>query len=724
MNDNNSASTPLEFDQSKRLRTTLAVVQGLKLLPRLQLEAEATVSHDQTKRITYLATLYSRIHLEMFHHWKEQATVTHRPGTMPDPEKRKEFRKAIASLVHDSENNKGTAVFDNNGFVIFAEDIAERMAMFYYKMRNIRPFVYGNRLTLDFFMVALGKLPAVRVVYPHGIDFRRLDARDTVALHNLESSKEDVIIAFQHALDPNRTKGLCNVANAYGVWPDNKKLLSGIPFLSYKTDDDIDCIVTVNGGLIPVDQIDEKLFTADRHVADTQIGVGAKVIGYIPGTEELRSAKEVEIDGITVTDPSSAPLFCLDVNITTGLRTPSHMELVELIKQCLGANATIFDLANNEEVKRTLLNAADNDKRLRRSVEIAYERLGKITAIFDDAIKEIFQGKSPVSRPTLFMSMGGSGVGKTIVEDIARAHCGDNFVITSLDEFRKRSKLYTVLTAANHHSDDYVYVEPFANRLRDLVAERARNQGINILYDGTGIPYSPRYSKIVKEFREAGFHTNVVAVDAFLVKPPGREEELRRSSVIESVKERFQKIGRALPWVITIYKHIHAPESFLSGLEDSFLEKISLFANDGEVNRYYLVAESFMFSEKEICDLHQHEKSGTLAEYFRFLIRSRPDSTLRNLVAEDEQGLEEFIGRNPEFEEANVAYQVYPWSSGYRVLAIYNTGRMIDFLEKRKLNPNASGEEGLLHKADTLAFDVDPLCEEPWRTRLRGPIAF
>lgn len=722
MNGNNSsAPTPVEPDQFKRLRTTLAVLQGVKLLPRLQLEAEATISHDQTKRITYLATLYSRIHLELFYHWKEQAIITHRPGTMPDADKRREFRKAIASLVFDSENNEGTAIFDNNGFVIYAPDIAERMATFYYKMRHIRPFAYGNRLTLDFFMVALSKLPAVRAVYPHGIDFRRLDARDAAALHHLESNKEDVVIAFRHALDPYRTRGLGNIANAYGVWPDNKKLLSGIPFLSYKTAQGIDCIVTVNGGLIPLDQIDEKLFAGGIHVADVQIG-GAKVIGYLPGTEDLHCDKVMEIDGITITDPASAPIFCLDVNITTGLRTPSHMEVIALIKRHLGANATIFDLANNPTLKQTLLAAADKDKLLCRSIEIAYERLSKITAIFDKAIQEIFQGKKPVSHPTLFLSMGGSGVGKTIVEDVARASCGDNFVIASLDEFRKRSKLYQVLTAANHHSDDYVYVEPFANRLRDLVAEHARKHGINILYDGTGIPYSPRYSKIVQQFREAGFKTQIIAVDAFLVKPPGRKGELSRPSVIESVKERFQKIGRALPWVITVNKHIQAPESFLNGLEDPFVEKIALFANDGEMNRYYLVAESFMFSEEEINELRQQEKSGTLAEYFQFLIRARADSTLRNLVGDDEQGFKELIGRNPEFEGANVAYQAYAWSSGYRLLAIYNIGRMIDFLEKRKLNPNASGEEGLLHKADTLAFDVDPLGEEPWRTRLRGAV--
>jgi hypothetical protein len=86
----------------------------------------------------------------------------------------------------------------------------------------------------------------------------------------------------------------------------------------------------------------------------------------------------------------------------------------------------------------------------------------------EQAKQAIFAGKMSDPQPKLFMSMGGAGSGKTAVEEIAAAHCGDNFVITSLDEFRKISDLYQVLTAASHHSDDYVYVEPFANRLRSL----------------------------------------------------------------------------------------------------------------------------------------------------------------------------------------------------------------------------------------------------------------
>ena len=256
------------YKQLKKLRTALAIAQGAKLLSTLQQEAEGTVSHDQTKRVTYLTELFSRIHREMYQDWKEQPTVVHRPGTMTDADKRKEFREAIESLVLDGDDNKDTAIFDNNGFVISTENIADRLANFYQKMRSVRPFAYGNRLSLDFFITMLGKLPAIKSVYEQGIDFRRIGANDAAALHNPMSTFREITLAFQHALDPSLCKSLQNNPNDYGKWPENKKFVYGIPFLSHKTDCDIECLVTVNGGLVPMDLIKKEFFIPGKHLAD------------------------------------------------------------------------------------------------------------------------------------------------------------------------------------------------------------------------------------------------------------------------------------------------------------------------------------------------------------------------------------------------------------------------------------------------------------------------
>lgn len=253
-----------------------------------------------------------------------------------------------------------------------------------------------------------------------------------------------------------------------------------------------------------------------------------------------------------------------------------------------------------------------------------------------------------------------------------------------------------------------------------MVAQHAREAGINILYDGTGIPYQPRYSGIIQDFEAAGFHTQITAVDAFLVKPVGREQELSRCGVIDSVKERFKRTGRALPWVITIDKHIRAPRSFLTAVEDAYLDKLTLFANDGEIDKHYLVAESFVLSEREVTALQQHQLQATLQPFLKTMICKHPDSFLKNLAGYDLDKLQTLIDRNPAFTESNVSYQIYSNPFGLRGLVIYNTQRWIDFIQKRQLNPNASGEEGLLHKSDSLIFHVDPLAEKPWITRLQG----
>ncbi len=708
------------YKQLKKLRTALAIAQGAKLLSTLQQEAEGTVSHDQTKRVTYLTELFSRIHREMYQDWKEQPTVVHRPGTMTDADKRKEFREAIESLVLDGDDNKDTAIFDNNGFVISTENIADRLANFYQKMRSVRPFAYGNRLSLDFFITMLGKLPAIKSVYEQGIDFRRIGANDAAALHNPMSTFREITLAFQHALDPSLCKSLQNIPNDYGKWPENKKFVYGIPFLSHKTDCGIECLVTVNGGLVPMDLIKKEFFIPGKHLADYPLCPSENMIGYLPGTEDVRKSGSYEIDGISIGIDGAAPLFCLDINMLTGLRSPGHTEVLQLLKRCEGENSLIFDLVNNDGLKDKMINSANGDIRLIRAVEIAYERLTKIIKQLADTIETLFEGKTSDANPSLFMSMGGAGSGKTAVEEIALAHCGDNFVTASLDEFRKKSDLYKILTAASHHSDDYVYVEPFANRLRDLVADHAKRKHINILYDGTGIPYQPRYSNIVNQFKANGFYTQITAVDAFIIKPENRENELIRSSVITSVKERYETDGRALPWVVTVDKHIRAPRSFLNALEHEMLNKISLFANDGEKNKHYLVAESFFFSDLEVMDLKKNQLAGTLLSYLYLWIRDREDSILKNLTHGDDNQLEELISRNPNFTENNIAFQIYPNKNGNRVLLIYSAHRMVDFIEKRQLNPNASGEKGLLHKPESRSFYVDPYTKYPWITKLQN----
>jgi fido (protein-threonine AMPylation protein) len=695
------------YPQLKQLRTSLAISRGIKLMSVLQQEGATTISHDQSRRITYLTALFTRIHREVFHDWNEQATVSHRPGAISNANKRLDFRKTIGLLVSEPNLNTDTAIFDNNGFVIKTENIAERLADFYQKMRQVRPFNYGNRLTLDFFMVALGRLPTFRGVYEQGIDLRRLNLNDKTILHDPNSSFRELTRVFECSLDPNLNTDLNNCANGYGHWPENKKLIAGMPFLSHKTALGIDCLVTVNGGLIPIEKIEISLFLGGKHLADYPLISPENIIGYLPSTESLRSPDKTEIDGIAVDKNGSAPLFCLDCNLLTGLLSSSHAELLELIQQYAGDKVDVYDLANNKPLFSRLLLAAHNDSRLQRSVEIAYQRLTKMTAKLESAKLAIFADKTAVSKPKFFMSMGGAGSGKSAVEDIAKAQCQENFIIASLDAFRIQSDLYQILTAANHHSDDYVYVEPFAKRLRDLVAAHALANNFNILYDGTGIPFNPRYAQLIKKFKRAGFNTQITAVDAYMVIPTELLDKTTGQSIFTRVKNRFDQTQRALPWVITIDKHIRSPKSFVNALEHPQLDKISLFGNEGGKDQHYLVAESFAVTDADIGTLHEQQLAGTLSGHLKSMMRNRDDSVLRILSQNSDDTIASLAAKNRGFKEKNVAYLIYVSEFGQRVLVIYNIRRLVDFINKRQLNPYASGPDGLRHRRELLSFIVE-----------------
>lgn len=711
-----------------RLRNALALNRSIETLASIVREAETTVEHDETKRVSYMTNLLIRSHKENFSDWKEQNV--HRPGEMQTGTARDAVRSAILNVLcanggHGDVPPKG--LFDSNGYVIYHEKphVAEVLGEFYDKMRDAKPFAYGNELTLDFFMVALGKLPAFQEVYPDGIDMRRLDKADIDGLHH--GGRKDIVRAMEHALEGTRTPPLKNKANGYGEWGKNVEFVSGIQFLSYKKDDKT-FLVTANGGLVPLEKIRGKLeahLTSDALVADFSPVTKDMVTGYLPGkeVEALRAPDKHFCDGHVVS-PEAAPLVCLDVNILTGLRSPAHNVLLGLIEDnCPGKK--LFDLAKNVQMKEQLLAAAGTPAR-RHVVDVAFDHLTRVVEKLDAETDKEFEGKTRnVAHPKVFVCMGGAGSGKTAVEDIAKAQCGidknnkPDFVKASLDEFRKRSDLYTVMTAAGHHRDDYNAVEPFASTLRTWVADRAREQKVNILYDGTGVTYQPGYANLVSKFKKAGFHTHVAGVDTPLITPQGKEKEYTRKGAIDTVTDRFGTDNRALPWIVVTGKHTRMPRSFVQAAEDTVLDKLTLFANDKGYQEHYLVAESFVMSDSELLTLRAKQKEGALAAHLGEIMTSHKDAALPQMATQDKP-LEKLLGLNPPLKEDNVAFTVYPVKTesgavskkSYRVLVVYNTDRYVDLLEKGLQNPHASYKQGLLHTPATVAFDISKRVQE------------
>jgi hypothetical protein len=665
------------------LRHALAVNRVMAELERIGDTRKGTMQHDALKRGKYLDKLYGDIHYGLY-------KDTERERVLPDPMQREKVREAILTALCGTGGGQ-PALFDSHGYVIHHsdEDLAKVLGGFYTKMRDIKPFEHGNELTLDIFMMGLGKLPAFKAVYDTRIDLGRLDAADLKALHSPDGRAQDVATAFLHAIDPARRLKVVNPPDQFTQWPNNSVNIGGIPFLSHKEEDGSLSLVTVNGGLVTLDDAMraklEANITSGKHLIEYAT-VSEQEIGgrSLPGTEALSG--NAFIDGLKVT-PDAVPLFCLDLDILTGLREQDRVALETLVGQ-VKKGATIFDMSNNESFRRQLKDAAASE-RLKTTVDIAYDHISRSTANLETLKDEILSGKTASAHPKLFMSMGGAGVGKSSVEEIAHAQCGDNFVVASLDEFRGKSDLHKVLVAANHHSDDYIVVDPFANTLRTWVANAAKEKGISTLYDGTGIDYQGRYDTIVADFKQHGFTTEVVAVDAPLERARQR------------VEKRFKTKHRALPWPVVVGKHVNAPRSFIQAAEDGKLDKLSLFANDTSHDKQYLVAESFVMADAGLATLRARQKAGTLAGYAKGLMREHEDSVLSKLSHGQPDAL---IARIPKLEDSNIAYLVYPSGGKKSVLVIYDVERFKQFTQKGMMNPHASSIEAVHQTPSSHAF--------------------
>jgi len=714
-------------DKNMNLRNALAILRGGNLVEKLVGDFNRQTGSGVLayNRIDGMIETFSEINKVILQDWKDQNISGGIPGKqVENPDIRAEFRKNIEALFEDGDNHLKSEILDSNGQFIYQEDIAERLAIFYDNMRKTKVFSNGNQLTLDLFLTSLGNSSDFKTTY-HSINFNRISQENAVTLHDHNSSVEDLTLVFQNALNPLQTKKLKNKKDGFGVHENKRIYIEGIPFLSYSHEGE-ECLVTANGGLVKRNEVEEILINeikSGKQIADYDYStiLKDKVIGYVPNTENLRQEAKTHIDGIKITQGEPAPLVCLDINMLTGLRKDDDKSLKDLI-QDYDKKIDILDLAGNEDLKEILsAQISQKNERLKRSLEIAYSRITNIKPQLDAAVKDVFTDKNTVDNdetPKLFVAMGGSGSGKTAVEEVAEASCGkDNYVVASLDEFRKYSDTQALLQSANHHADDYTVVEPIANKLRTLVAKKARDKRINIVYDGTATPYSPRYSDEVENFAAVGYDTQVVGVDGFLVKPEGSEEKYSKPDAIDSVKSRKQRINRTLPWRIVLEKHIHSAEAFLNAIEHKETGKVSLFANDQGIDEHYLMAESFEIKKKDLEIIQGKQESGELADYFKDMIRNNEKSTIKNIAHGDSNKIEGLMARNSNFNEDNVAYQVYKKDGKTRVLCVYDAERLSLFYQKSQFNTAASSKEGLLHKTDKGSFVVQSDNPTPWQTK-------
>lgn len=710
--------------QEEALCFALAINRGMQLMDPKSRTGAALA--DKFKDLYSPATavaidsvnaLYQFIHDELFRDWKTQEHL-HPPHKNGSQEARQQLRDAIHDLLDVS-------LLTSTRFAKTQkpEELAKALATFYQKASRIQAFDYGNRLTLDLFMAALLNQPHFTEVegFQGGLDFRRLNEKEKKALRASGTNLHDLTKIFAKAINPRlrppSPKNTEDPKKSFFPWPRNQIKIGGLLFLGQEVEGE-PYVVTITGGLVPKAVAKEKLeafLTKDLPLAEFSISAEA-ITSYLAGTEALRIPGKTHIDGIPLPQDGSVPLFCLETDILTGLRQDkSAFEAIykkALKKHGLPEDEPIFTLANNGELYQKLLAETTEGTRLHRATEMAYANVSAIVDRMNESKRRIIDGKTPPekTRPKFYMSMGGASAGKTTIEQLAAAECGyvknaegedvPNYVKASLDDFRNESELYQVMKAANHHADDYKVVEAMANNLRTWVTDAAREKGLNVFYDGTGIDYEGRYDKIVKKFKEDEhrYDTRLGAVDAWLEK------------AVERVKKRFDEKQRALPWTVVTGKHIDFPYSLMAAMVDPHLDKISVFCNDTKKEDRYLMAESFSLKPADTEVVATAKADGKLAETFGKLLDRKGYflSTLPLMLEGSVETPETIENRRPKLSEKNVAYFAFPQGGNTRVFAIYDLARFTELIKKGQKNKYANTLKDLEIQPSAARFVIRP----------------
>lgn len=530
----------------EELRTSIALNRGMEWLMNVKTHEKHRIYHTSAS-IGHLEGLFYETHRQLFQDWNGS-------NDRVSGENRMKLREALATtfFAKDEQGNP-QGLFDENGFALSlasetkAKDkFAETLAEFYKKARLINPYGYGNKLTLDFFIVAISKLPPFAEAYPEGIDFRRLDKKDMQSMAEANPEHDAIVTAFKHATDPARTHPLKNNYKPYGengyrTWGDKTETIAGAPFLSH-TVNGIKYLVTMNGGLLKLDSIRSQL---EEHLKNNGLISDfpkLKAEEYLAPpdniSDKLRADLQNKLDNLRYKkkicgariEDGKAPLVCLDINIISGLREAEQNQLMAFLKRNsdllqfkdssgkISLPSSMHDLhykkSGKEAFMRKLKEKAGDDLRLIKMLDIAYDWCNANSLQIEKITGEKLDGKTTQTKPVAYLNIGDSGAGKAIVKKIASAKFKDDFVISSLDNFSAANDIHALLIATGHHADDYALVEPFAMELRDHILARATENKVNIFCDGSGIFNKVRHEKTTKTLKESGFYTHVVTVDS------------------------------------------------------------------------------------------------------------------------------------------------------------------------------------------------------------------
>jgi uncharacterized protein (DUF736 family) len=546
-------------------------------------------------------------------------------------------------------------VFTSSGAPVasVASKIEPVLSLFFFEILQLAPFRVNNHITLRKFFTELAKQPKLHKIISGGIDFRRISPEHiNNFLH--PSSYHELVPIFLEAMDNERKIKNPTVKHKWHKWSSAYTKIEGVRFLTHSNN-----IVAANGALCPINvakPLIEEQLRQGKHPDKVNLPIELF-------KNRMSSYSDKFIIDAKLCFGDSLPLVCLDVDIMTGLCIGSELE--EFEQELSMHNVTLLELPQSIY------------KFSSKKIASVTEKIELWKPYIDFLVTQATRNKRGHDQPHFYLTMGGSGSGKSLLKQIAHHRIGYDYVESSLDRSRYSSNIYSLLVEAGHHDDDYIIVQRFASSLRSELVNRALAGSLNIFFDGSGIPYANRYEDLVAIMKASGYKVHILAADCPFITKPGKSTQNIPAYERILVRSQGKRDHRAIPWHIAIKKHIGVASSVMSAVFDKNVDEFILLNSTIPQNQANtIIAYTKELSWEQFQDLkNRRDNKAVINEY--------------NLFPEA-QNFSCPITDHTYVMPIHVNFQ-----SNCRILVITDLIKFNEMLEKAMMNPQAEGMEDI-----------------------------
>ena len=366
----------------------------------------------------------------------------------------------------------------------------------------------------------------------------------------------------------------------------------------------------------------------------------------------------------------------------------------------------------------SLRTIAENEKNsaIVSLIDTASPHLKAIAPRITEIANQQFEGKKTAQQlgqdPHFYMTIGGVAAGKSNGEKIAAEECGgkNNFVIAELDGIRSKFDRQAINLATDNHNFDYANIAQAGKLVRAQVLERGREQGYNVVLDGSGIPYEGRYAPVLAVFKKKAYGTSVIGVDRTLYvhDPETRKKldrEFPRKAPVDALSQQGGRYGdslRAVPVKMIANNYAAVPEALLQASRDPNVDRFWLIDTNPKKGREDTAANMLSFTI---------EVTGEQLDKLDELKGAELKAAIVNLGNDKVSAIMNHTKYSPDALPAEGwnFKAVAKIGNNYRIEVMTDAKRYLGTLEKGLFNTEANGPEELYKITRSMNWDVEAL---------------